>query len=87
MVRCICDHPLPDDGVRLLRHAALALCLAPRLVREMRSASAEGGQAGMKRGSHKDHAVKIAVIAFKPVDLNVKLKIYLRITNRLAYLS
>jgi hypothetical protein len=39
----------------------------------MRSVSAEGGQAGMKRGSHNDRVTKMAVIASKPVVFKVKL--------------
>ena len=50
----------PDDNVRLLRHAALALCLAPRPVREMRPVSAAGGQTGLKRSFHNDRMTKIA---------------------------
>ena len=73
-----------DDGVRLLRHAALALCLAPRLVREMRPVSAEGSQAGLRRNSHNDRVPKIAVIAFKPAKFKVKTEIRLTIENRLA---
>ena len=65
-----------DDGVRLLRHAALALCLAPRLVREMRPVSTEGGQAGMRRNSHNDRGTKTAVITFKSADFKVKPEIY-----------
>src|SRR5689334_10651584 len=48
----------PDDNMRLLRRAALALCLAPGPVREMRPVSAEGGQAGMKRHFHNDRLSK-----------------------------
>ena len=76
-----------DDSVRLLRHAALALCLAARLVREMRPVSAEGSHAGMKRGSHNDRGAKITVIASKPADFKAKLEIGLKIENCLAYLS
>jgi hypothetical protein len=39
----------------------------------MRPVSAEGGQAGMKRGSHNDRVTKIAVIAAKPAVFKVKL--------------
>jgi hypothetical protein len=63
----------PDDDVLLLRHAALALCLAPRVVRAMRPVSAEGGQARLRRSSHNDRAAKIAVIASKPVVFKVEL--------------
>jgi hypothetical protein len=76
-----------DDDVRLLRHAALALCLAPRLVREMRPVSGEGGQAGMKRVSHNDRVTKIAWSRSKLVDLKAKREICLIIANRLTYLS
>ena len=61
------------DRVRLLRHAELTLCLTPRPVREVRPVSAEGGRAGMKRGSHNDRAAKIAVIASKPAVFKVEL--------------
>ena len=83
LLSCRCT----DDGVRLLRHAALALCLAPRLVREMRPVSAEGSQAGLRRNSHNDRVPKIAVIAFKPAKFKVKREICLTTANRLAYLS
>ena len=76
----------PDDGVGILRLAALALCLAPRLVRKMRPVSAEGSPAGLRRNSHNDRAVEIAVIAPKPVEFKVKLEICLKIENRLARL-
>jgi hypothetical protein len=53
----------------------------------MRPVSAEGGQAGLKRGSHNDLMIKIAVIAFKPAEFKVKVKIYLRIENLSFYLN
>jgi hypothetical protein len=53
----------------------------------MRPVSAEGSQAGMKRGSHNDRAAKLAMIVSKPAEFEVKLKIHLIIENRLAYLS
>jgi hypothetical protein len=63
----------PDDGVRLLRHAALALCLAPGPLREMRSVSAERSKADMRRGFRNDRAAKIAVVRFKPAIFKAKL--------------
>ena len=72
--------------MRLLRHATLALCLAPGAVREMRSVSAEGGQAGLRRSFHNDRARKIDVIPSKPAEFKVKLEIHLTIENRQARL-
>jgi hypothetical protein len=63
-----------DDDMRLLRHAALALCLAPGLVREMRPASAAGSQAGLKRGSHNDRVTKIARLQSKPTEFKGKVE-------------
>jgi hypothetical protein len=74
----------PDDDVCLLKHAVLALCLAAEPVREVRSVSAEGGQASIRRNSYNDHVPKIAVIAFKPAEFTVKLGIYLTIVNRVS---
>jgi hypothetical protein len=82
LLSCRCT----DDGVRLLRHATLALCLVPGPVREMRSVSAEEDQAGLRRNSHNDRAAKMAVIAFKPAVFKVKLEISLTIENRPVHL-
>jgi hypothetical protein len=72
-----------DDSVHLLRHAALALGLAPGPVREMRPVSAERSQAGMKRSFHNTRAAKIARSRSKPADLKVRREIHLKIANRL----
>ena len=50
----------------------------------MRSVSAEGGQAGLRRSFHNDRARKIDVIPSKPAEFKVKLKIHLTIENRQA---
>jgi hypothetical protein len=52
-----------------------------------RPVSDEGGQAGLKRGSHNDLMIKIALIAFKPAEFKVKVEIYLRIENLSFYLN
>ena len=84
--RCTAIIHCPDDGVRLLRHAALALCLGPRPVREMRPASAAGSQASMRRNSHNDRAAKIARARSKPAEFKVKVKNRLTIIIRLSRL-
>jgi hypothetical protein len=53
----------------------------------MRSVSAEGGQAGMKRGSHNDRVPKIVRSESKPAEFKAKREIRLTIVNRLANLS
>jgi hypothetical protein len=73
-----------DDDVRLLRHAALALYLAPRLMREVRPVSAERSQASIKHNSHNDRETKIAVIASKPAVFKAKRGIHLIIVILLA---
>ena len=76
----------PDGGVRLLWQAALPLCLAPRLAREMWPVPAGGGQAGMRRDFHNMRSAKIAVITSKPAEFKAKLEVYLTIENRQAHL-
>ena len=60
---CWCS-PIDDDGIVV--HNSLD-------GREMRPVSAEGSQAGMKRGSYNDRAAKIAVIASKPAVFKAEL--------------